>query len=316
MKRIAVLAICLIMLAGTAWAGGGRQQRDGIQIALITMDSMDEHWLRLVDGAQTRAIAMRAAGTEVWVDWGAPLIGKVDAAEQLRLIEDAITRRVDAIMLAPLHADALVPGIESARRANIPVILVDSGATTDAYSAFLFTDNAAAARLAASELARVIGGQGEVAIINAQAGAATTMTRENEFRAHMAAHYPGITIVGVQYSDGHPHIALNQATDFMTAHPNLAGFYACNEGATVGTGMAIEQAGRAGQIRFVGFDWSETLRGLVDRGVLDATMVQNPFRMGYEGVGAAVNIIQGRSTPRHVDTGVTVVNRANAHTID
>jgi len=142
------------------------------------------------------------------------------------------------------------------------------------------------------------------------------MTRENEFRAHIAANYPGITIVGVQYSDGHPHIALNQATDFMTAHPNLAGFYACNEGATVGTGMAIEQAGRAGQIRFVGFDWSDTLRGLVERGVLDATMVQNPFRMGYDGVQSAVDIIQGRTTPRHVDTGVTVVTRANAHTID
>jgi ribose transport system substrate-binding protein len=252
----------------------------------------------------------------VWVDWGAPLIGKVDAAEQLRLIEDAITRRVDAIMLAPLHADALVPGIESARRAGIPVILVDSGASTDVWNAFLYTDNAVAAHMAADRLAQLIGGQGQVAIVNAQAGAGTTMIRENEFRARMASNHPGVTIVGVSYSDGHPHIALNQATDFMTAWPNLVGFYACNEGATVGTGMAIEQAGRAGQIRFVGFDWSETTRGLIERGVLDATMVQNPFQMGYRGVQAAIDIIQGRSTPRRVDTGVTVVDRTNAHTID
>jgi ribose transport system substrate-binding protein len=277
---------------------------------------MDEHWLRLNAGAQERAIELRAAGTMVWVDWGAPVIGKVDAAEQLRLIEDAITRRVDAIMLAPLHADALVPGIQRARAAGIPVILVDSGASTDQYSSFLFTDNAAAARLAASELARAIGGEGQVAIINAQAGAATTMLRENEFRAHMAANYPGVTIVGVQYSDGHAHIALNQATDFMTAFPNLAGFYACNEGSTVGTGMAIEQRGMAGQIQFVGFDWSDSIRGLIERGVLNATMVQNPFRMGFDGVEAALSVIQNRATARHVDTGVTVVNRGNAHTID
>jgi len=316
MKKLIWLAVCLAVVAGTVWAGGGRDRREGYQIALITMDSMDEHWLRLNAGAQERAIALRNAGTMVWVDWGAPVIGKVDAAEQLRLIEDAITRRVDAIMLAPLHADALVPGIQRARAAGIPVILVDSGASTDVYNAFLFTDNAAAARLAADELARAIGGQGQVAIINAQAGAVTTMTRENEFRAQIAAYHPGITIVGVQYSDGHPHIALNQATDFMTAFPNLAGFYACNEGATVGTGMAIEQRGMAGQIRFVGFDWSEATRGLIERGVLDATMVQNPVQMGYKGVQAAIDIIQGRPTARHVDTGVTVVNRGNAHTID
>ena len=113
-----------------------------------------------------------------------------------------------------------------------------------------------------------------------------------------------------------PRIALNQATDFMTAHPNLAGFYATNEGSTVGTGMAIEQRGMAGQIRFVGFDWSETTRGLIERGVLDATMIQNPFRMGYDGVQTAIDIVQGRSVERHVDTGVIVVNIGNTHTID
>lgn len=313
MKKLIFIAICLAMIAMT---GCQQARRDGYQIALITMDSMDEHWLRLNAGAQERAIALREAGTMVWVDWGAPVIGKVDAAEQLRLIEDAITRRVDAIMLAPLHADALVPGIQRARTAGIPVILVDSGANTDVYNAFLFTDNAAAARLAASELARAIGGQGQVAIINAQAGAATTMLRENEFRSHMAANYPGVVIVGVQYSDGHAHIALNQATDFMTAFPNLVGFYACNEGSTVGTGMAIEQRGMAGQIHFVGFDWSESIRGLIERGVLNATMVQNPFRMGYDGVQSAFDIIQGRATDRSVDTGVTVVNIGNAHLVD
>jgi ribose transport system substrate-binding protein len=314
MKRI-FLAICLIALAGMAWAGG-RSDQGGIRIALITMDSEDEHWLKLNTGAQEKAAALRASGTAVQVDWTAPAMGKTDPADQLRLLEDAITRRVDAIMIAPNHADALVPGIERARAAGIKIILVDSGANTDAYDSFLFTDNAVAAQLAADELAKLLNGRGQVAIVNAQPGAATLITRENEFRARMAANYPGITIVGVQYSDGDPQKALNQATDFMTANPNLAGFYACNEGATVGTGMAIEQRGVAGKIRFVGFDWSATTRGLVERGVLDASMVQNPFEMGFQGVQAAVDLIQGKTVERHVDTGVTVVTRDNASTIN
>ena len=319
MKKIVFLALCvLIAMAGTLWARGnqGGGARAGYQIALITMDSMDEHWLRLNAGAQDRARELREAGTQVWVDWGAPVIGKVDAAEQLRLIEDAITRRVDAIMLAPLHADALVPGINRAHAAGIKVILVDSGASTENWDAFLFTDNAAAARLAADEMARAINGQGQVAIINAQAGAGTTMIRENEFKAQMAARYPGITIVGTQYSDGDAQRALNQATDFMTANPNLAGIYACNEGSSVGVGNAIQQRNAAGRVRFVGFDFSATLKTFIENGVMNATMIQNPYQMGYQGVDAAVNLIQGRATERRVDTGVTVGTRANIATIN
>ena len=310
MKKIVFLALCVFMLAGMVWARPA-QERGGIQIALITMDSIDEHWIKLNNGAQDKA---REIGG-VTVNFSAPQVGKVDAAAQLQLIEDAITRKVDAIMLAPLHADALVPGIEKAKAAGIKVVLVDSGANTQAYDCFLFTDNAAAARLAADELAKVINSSGKVAIINAQAGAGTTMTRENEFKAQMASKYPGVTVVGTQYSDGDATRALNIATDFMTANPDLAGIYACNEGSTTGAGNGIEQAGKAGIVRFVGFDWSDNTKALVERGVLDASMVQNPYQMGYQGVQAAVDLVQGKSVQRLVDTGVTVANKGNAATI-
>jgi ribose transport system substrate-binding protein len=265
----------------------------------------------LNNGAQDKA---RELGG-VTVTFSAPQVGKVDPAEQLRLIEDAITRRVDAIMLAPLHADALVPGIQKVKEAGIRLILVDSGANTEEYDAFFFTDNAAAARLAADEMAKVINGQGKVAIINAQAGAGTTMIREEEFKAQIASRYPGITIVGTQYSDGDAQRALNIATDFMTANPDLAGIYACNEGASVGTGNAIDQSNKAGIVRFVGFDFSDNLKSMIERGICDATMVQNPYQMGYLGVQAAVDLVQGRSVTRLVDTGVTVATKDNLTTI-
>jgi ribose transport system substrate-binding protein len=195
------------------------------------------------------------------------------------------------------------------------VVLVDSGANTEDYDAFLFTDNAAAARLAADELAKAIGEKGKVAIINAQAGAGTTMTRENEFKARMAEKYPGITVVGTQYSDGDATRALNIATDFMTANRDLAGIYACNEGSTTGAGNGIEQAGKAGTVRFVGFDWSANTKSLIERGVLDATMVQNPYQMGYQGVQAGVDLLAGKAVQRQIDTGVTVATKDNANTI-
>jgi ribose transport system substrate-binding protein len=333
MKKIVLMLLCVFVLAGTVWAAGRTAQSGSgnIQVALITMDSMDEHWIKLNNGAQAKAKELG----NVTVTWQAPQVGKVDAAAQLQLIEDAITRRVNVLMLAPLHADALVPGIEKARAAGIKVVLVDSGANTDAYDAFLFTDNGAAARLAADELAKAIPNQtGKVAIINAQAGAGTTMIRENEFKARMAERYPGIPIVGTQYSDGDAAKALNIATDFMTAHPDLAGIYACNEGSTTGAGNGIEQAGKAGRVKFVGFDWSDNTKALIERGVLNATMVQNPYQMGFRGVQAGVDLLQAgaaqqsgdtgggpvsrKANPqvqRNIDTGVTVATRANAASI-
>jgi ribose transport system substrate-binding protein len=194
-------------------------------------------------------------------------------------------------------------------------VLVDSNANTTKKHTLIGTDNGAAARLAADELAKAINNTGKVAVINAQPGAGTTMTRENEFKDQIASKYPGITIVGTQYSDGDPVRALNQATDFMTANPDLAGIYACNEGATVGAGQGVQQAGKAGSVALVGWDWTANTLALVTGGVLNASMVQNPRQMGVLGVQAAVDLINGRSVQANVDSGVIVANRSNAASI-
>jgi ribose transport system substrate-binding protein len=313
MKKILLVMVCIIAVTGVlpVWARGAQADDGNIQVALITMDSVDEHWIKLRTGAEDKAKELG----NVTVTFSAPQVGKVDAAAQLQLVEDAITRKVDILMLAPLHADALVPGIEKAKAAGIKVILVDSGANTEQYDAFLFTDNGAAARLAADELAKAVGEKGKVAIINAQAGAGTTMTRENDFKDQLAKKYPGITVVGTQYSDGDATKALNIATDFITANPDLAGIYACNEGSTTGAGNGIEQAGKAGTVKFVGFDWSANTKALIERSVLNATMVQNPYQMGYQGVQAGVDLLAGKTVQRRIDTGVTVATKANADSI-
>jgi ribose transport system substrate-binding protein len=79
--------------------------------------------------------------------------------------------------------------------------------------------------------------------------------------------------------------------------------------------MGVEQARKGGQVRLVGWDWTDNTLGLVNRGVLDASMVQNPYQMGYIGVQTAVDLIQGKTVTRHIDTGVTVATRANAASI-
>lgn len=315
MKKNIVLAVVMGVLVSVLplWSRGQSQKSgaDGkIRVIFIAMDSIDEHWLKVKAGTEDKAKELG----NVDLSFNAPP-GKVDANVQLQMVEDAITRKMDAILLAPLDKDALNPGIEKAKQAGIKVIIIDSAVSTDKYDAFLATDNGAAGRTAADELAKLINSQGKIAIINAQAGAGTAMLRENNFRDQVSQKYPNITIVGTQFSDGDKTKALNIATDFMTANPDLAGIYATNEGSTVGAGNAIEQSGKTGVIKFVGFDWSADTKGLIERGVLQASMVQNPYQMGYQGVQAAVNLVQGKSVQRQVDTGVTVATAANKDTI-
>ena len=309
MKKIVLLALCVFALAGMVWARGAQSDGGGggIRISIITMDNTDEHWLKLRAGAEDKA---QELGVTVTFDAG----NKFDPNLQMSIVEDAINKKVDAILLAPCDAEALVPVYNKAIAAGIKMVLVDSKANVD-YACLIGTDNGAAARIAADEMAKAINSRGKVAIINAQPGAGTTMTRENEFKARIASQYPNIEIVGTQYSMGDPQLAHNQATDFMTAYPDLAGIYGCNELSTVGAGMAIEQAGKGGSVALIGWDWTDNTLGLVNRGVISASMVQEPYQMGYLGVQAAMDLIAGKPVQKDMDSGVTVATKANASSI-
>ena len=316
MKKKMVLAFVLVSALIGVLPIGAAGRKDSasngkIKVIFIAMDSIDEHWLKVKAGTEDKAKELG----NVDLSFNAPP-GKVDANVQLQMVEDAITRKMDAILLAPLDKDALNPGIERAKAAGIKVIIIDSAVSTTNIDAFLATDNGAAGRLAADELAKLINSEGKIAIINAQAGAATAMIRENDFKDQIQKKYPNITIAGTQYSDGDKTKALNIATDFMTANPDLKGIYATNEGSTVGAGNAIQQAGKTGTVKFVGFDWSADTKSLIEKGVLQATMVQNPYQMGYLGVQAAVDLVSGKAlAKKEIDTGVTVATSANKDTI-
>jgi len=313
MKKFLLIAALAATVGGLAFAKGGAQAggSGNIRAIFIAMDAQDEHWQKVKAGTEAKAKELG----NIDLSFNAPP-NKLDSVMQLQMVEDAITRKVDILMVAPLNADAIVPAVEKAKAAGIVVIIIDSAANTDDYDAFLSTDNYAAAALAADELAKTINGQGKIAIINHQPGAGTTMARQSGFEDRIKQQYPGITIVGTQYSNGEKTKALDIALDFMTANPDLAGIYATNEGSTIGAGNGIEQAGKAGKVKFVGFDWSADTKSLIERDVLYATMVQNPFIMGYKGLQAGVDAYNKKPIEKNVDTGVTVATKANAAEID
>lgn len=318
MKERNVLPLLLIVvLIATIFTGcGGSEtgadnvpkdaEEKSYQFVLVTMDSIDEHWLSVQSGAQDKADELG----NVKVTFRAPA-DKADPNEQVRMVEDAINQKADAILVAPTDQAALTPVVEKATDAGIPVIIIDSPVATEKYTSFVATDNQAAAELAADKLAELIDGKGKIAIISAQPGSGTTMIRENGFKDRVKEKYPDIEIVTTQYSMGDKTKALNYTLDILTANPDLAGFYATNEGSTVGVARGIEEKDVVGKVKVVGFDKSQDIINALNEGLIQATMVQNPYTMGSLGVELAISAIKGEEVDKKIDTGVKVVTKDN-----
>lgn len=283
---------------------------DSKKIVLITMDSIDEHWLSVRNGAEDK---VKELGN-IELIFRAPA-GKTDPNEQTRMAEDAINQKADAILLAPSDPAALAPVAAKIKEANIPLILIDSAISTEDYDAFFSTDNEAAGALAGETFAKLINGRGKIGIVHAQPSSTTAIARGKGFETKIKEIAPNIQIVSVQYSDGDKARALNIATDIMTANPDLVGFFTSNEGSTIGVARAIEDMGKKDSVMLVGFDKSQDTIRALENGTLKATIVQNPYRMGYEGIQTAVDILEGKEVSRLTDTGANVVTLENIDTI-
>jgi len=302
MKRIALLFLLLAVL----WLGCV-QTTDQVQILVSPKGLVHSFWLTVKAGAEQ---AGKEEGARVI--WKGPAL-ETDIATQISILEDYINKKVDAIVLAACDANALIPTIEKADAAGIPVIIIDSGVNSDVPKSLVATDNILAAQKGADALAGLIGEKGKVALIPFVPGAGTSVMREEGFKQGLAK-YPKIELVAVQYSQSEVERAMSVTENILTAHQDLSGIFAANEAGTIGCAQAVKSRGMAGKIKLVGFDASPNEVQALQEGVVDALIVQNPYQMGYQGVKAALAVLNGQKVEPVIDTGVTVVTRDNLET--
>lgn len=289
---------------GAAPAAPAAQKKE---IAVIPKGLAHQFWLTVKAGAEAGG---KEAGYEIV--WQGPA-KETEVAKQIGIVQDMISRRVSAIVMAACDSKALVPAIEQALNAKIPVITIDSGVDSDLPLSFVATDNIAGAKAAADALAGLIGGAGKVGLIPFVPGAATSELREQGFKEGLAAH-PQVQLVATQYCQSDVAKAMSITQDMMTANPDLGGIFAANEAAAIGAAQAIRAANKVGQVKLVAFDAAEEEVAALKEGVVQALIVQSPFNMGYLGVKAAVDAIGGKPVEKRIDTGVTVVTQQNLDT--
>ena len=307
---VAALAIVPVLMMGCGSNSGSESTTsDGGSgekyVAVISKGYQHEFWKTVEKGAQE---AGKEVGVKVTFE-GPDNETMID--KQIEMVENAITKKADAILLAPLDGKALNNVIQKAEEKGIPVLTFDSAMDSKIPKSFIATDNKAAGAIAAKEMAKLIGGEGEIAIVAHNEGTSTAQERRDGFKEEIEASYPNIKIVSIQYSDGDHAKALQKATDIMTANPNLKGLYATNEGAVVGVATAVKEKGKAGDIKVVGFDSSDQEVKFLEEGIIDGFVVQNPYNMGYLGVKNAADLLEGKTIEARIDTGATYVNKEN-----
>lgn len=312
MKRKMLATICTISMMTSLLAGSVVHAADmkdttdvkatgNEKIALITMDSIDQHWITLNEGAQTTAEKMG-----VTVDFMSP--NTKDDAQQIECVNNAVAGGYNAIIVAANGPDAISSALKEAAETGIKIVYVDSPANVEAEATFS-TDNKAAGKKAGEEMINALKEKsitsGKIGIVNVNAATDSTVNREEGFRE--AFDGTDFEILETQYGEGDAAKSQSIAENYITQ--GVVGIFGCNEGSTTGAGNAIKASGNA-EIVGVGFDKSDAILNLIEDGYLLATMAQNPDVMGSEGVKAAVMAINGENLGGKVtDTGVSVLTK-------
>ncbi len=235
-----------------------------------------------------------------------------DREQQVSLVQNFISSRVDAIVLAPLDDQALLPAVQQATAARIPVVIIDSGLAGQVgkdFVSFAATNNYRGGQLGGQRVAEVLGGAGRVLLLRYQEGSASTVERERGF-VEALAKFPKITLLDPKrYAGATRATAQEAAENLLTAESDIQGIFCPNESSTFGMLLALRSRGLAGKIRFVGFDASPGLVEALAQGELDGLVVQNPLKMGYVGVKTAVDHLSGKPVEPLQDTGVVLVTK-------
>jgi ribose transport system substrate-binding protein len=278
-----------------------------ISLAVVPTRLGPDFWEQVRLGAECAASKQR----EVTVHWYAST-PNIDAVGQINLLRNLMLQDVDGIIYAATDAASLAPITEEALDRGKAVVNIDSGTYPQPPAVPLFaTDNVVTAAKAADLLANALGsGEKQIAYLPYRPGTATNDQRTQGFKQGLARH-PNLKIVAEQSSEGDYGRAVSVTEHILATTPELDGIFAPSETNTLGAATAVQQAGKAGQVKIVGWDAAPDEVKRLEAGIISGLVVQHPFQMGYDGVNAAVTKLREGATPPSRDTGVSFLSAEN-----
>ena len=287
---------------------------DKTQVAVIVKATNSDFWHNVEDGVKAAPIEYNVAVTFEGPE------SEEDVAAQNRLIEKAISDRVNAIVLSAISYDDSSALIEKAARSGIRIVTIDSTADSSHISLFIGTDNydagARAGMAAVQNFAP--GDEIRVGLLNIYESTENGRQREEGFRNYME-NLPNAEIVASANVGSNTISATAGALSLLYNHPEINVLVGFNEWMTLGVGNAIGQSGLTDKVEGIGFDTNLHCVEMVETGELDALIAQNPFAIGYLGVKAACDLVSDAfayGDQKELYTDVTTVTRDNLYDSD
>jgi ribose transport system substrate-binding protein len=305
MKRYAVAAG---IVPGLAF-GAPTMAQTKPTIAVIVKDTTSIYWQTVLAGA-------RKAGQDFSVNVtkrGAQ--SESDVGGQISLLEKAVASNPAAIVIAPAQFALLGKPIDEAAE-KVKIIGIDSSADTKALTSFLATDDVQAGHIAADALANAItrtyaDTEGNVAIITAASVSASPDQSVTGFKEQVAKKYRALNVLPEKAADAQAATGLSIMKDLTATDMDLRGVFVSNMIMAQGASQVVYNKSSGDRINYVVFRSNDKLVKSLQDGTIDALVVQDPFRMGYDGVETALAASKGEKVPATIDTGANLITKAN-----
>ncbi len=315
MKQVLVLILLVVMSLTFLSCQRGPEQAGGVpRIALVLKTANNPFFIDMQKGAEDAA---KKLGVNLIVQAAER---EVDVEKQIQIIENLIQTKVAALCVTPSGSREIVPAIEKANRAGIPVVIVDTRVDSKAMSessakiaSFIGSDNYEGGKLAGEFIAKKLGGKGKVAVLEGIPGHETGDSRLKGFREALKAT-PEIEIVASQTANWERDQGFNVFQNILQSHPDVQAVFACSDLMALGAVEAIAAAKKTGQITVIGFDASDEARKAVLAGTMDATVAQSPAEMGALAVENAYHLIKGEPVKDELVVPIKLITKENAAT--
>ncbi|MEX2442159.1 MAG: substrate-binding domain-containing protein [Alkalispirochaeta sp.] len=307
---LVIAAILAVVAIVGLRSGYGEDEPLEIYVILKATSPQMEFWQVVRQGIEAAAREHLVATTVV----GPWLEHQVD--DQIAIMQGVIESSPDGIVLAASDYDRLRAPVQRAIQAGIPVVTVDSDVDNDQVVSFVGTNNVEAGRRAGEEMLNLVRSDATIAIVSHVPGVATAIEREEGVRQALDTRAGSGTTLGPDYAMNDEDRAREIVERLVSPEIGVDGIIALNETSTVGVSRAIADLGLEGKVRVVGFDASTDEVSFLERGVVQALVVQKPFNMGYLSLETLARRIRGESVEERVDTGSVVVRATNMYDED
>ena len=294
MKKFITILLVMLLVVSCVMSVAGEQAQaaeGNIKIAAFLKTLANDHWVSMKKGFVDQAEKM---GVKVDVY---AVKSEGDIQGQLQLVENALGKGYDGFSISPITPLNLITAIVAANKKGIPCVNVDEAVNLQALkdaggkvAAFIRTDNYAIGQKAANFVASKIAG-GKVAILEGMAGNSSGDARREGFRDRIK-EISGFEVVASQPADWDRIKALDVSTNMMNRFPDLKAIYCCNDTMALGVVQAAKNNDKLDNIIIVGTDGIDEAVKSVKKGEMNATIAQDPYKMGTIAVETLVKLVK------------------------